>query len=172
MYEEYFIKENEKSTVLYSAYYISISQFKCIQYCESCKGIISNLLKTKYFVWMEEFRDEVRVSDNNGERYADLNFYGFYNIKKISVENFSETDQPGFIKVFNSYMRQEDDLNIDITPYINELVDLNDPGNTYFILNNLPKSYYHEWSIYTSFKSGIICNLATKEVDIIEFGVD
>ena len=142
------------------------------------QNIISEFLKTKYFIWNyqnEPNGQNVILTDENGEKreYFNEKFYGFYDTKKLEYSDFENTDFKTFEKNIENKILKETDYAF-LKRFSNVIQKLY-PKADFYLLNppeNKIPQIVKEWPIYTFFYSYLSINKEHNEINLIEFGLD
>jgi hypothetical protein len=133
---------------------------------------IADFMKTPFFCWQEEYRNEVRASVNYQEQIVDWNFHGLYDIKKIRPEHFERITAIDFVERFKSFIRTEigfDPQLSEIETRLNKLVDLK---SEFYIIKELTDDFYHDWTVFDFFLSGFKITPDDSILTLVEFGLD
>lgn len=138
----------------------------------NCNEVMGAFIKTKFFLWQEEFRNEVPVYGVGKDTLADWNFHGLYDAKKMSVSSFDIIDFNEFVQRIMTYALDETEPEDNISEIETKLTDIKTEGATYYILKNLPEDMRHKWSVYDFFISGFACDLKSNTLHLFEFGLD
>ena len=152
----------------FSGYFL-IREF---QYNQKTSNPIAEFMKTRYFSWKEEFRDEVNVSVNHSNQLTDWNFHGLYDIKKLRPEHFIRVNANNFVKRFMDTLQTEIGIDrkiSDAQERLNKLIDLD---SEFYSIDNLPETFRHDWTVFDFFLSGFKISKDQKILTAIECGLD
>ncbi len=164
-----FTKTSEHIIRPESASYFLVREF---HYDKYSPNPITDFMRTPYFCWNEEYRNEVKVSIDNEPKIVDWNFHGLYDIKKLKPEHFKEIGFQEFTECIKNYIVSKIGLDpklSEIETYIDGLFNLN---SDYFIIQDLTDDFFHDWTVFEFFLSGFIVNTSSRTLIAIEFGLD
>jgi hypothetical protein len=133
---------------------------------------IAEFMKTRYFSWQEEFRNEVNVTVDHSDQLADWNFHGLYDIKKLLPEHFIKVNANEFVKRFMDTLQTEIGIDRKMTEAqecLNKLIDLD---SEFYLIDNLPDTFRHDWTVFDFFLSGFKISEDQKVLTAIECGLD
>lgn len=149
--------------------YLLIREFR---FDDLSSNPIAEFMKTQYFSWQEEFRNEVNVTVGHTDRLTDWNFHGQYDIKKLRSENFIPVSANDFVKRFMDILQTEIGIDKKMTEAqgcLNKLIDLN---SEFYLIDNLPHTFRHDWTVFDFFFSGFKIAKEQKVLTAIECGLD
>lgn len=138
----------------------------------TCTDLLQQFIQSKYFIWQEEFRNSVAININGLERTVDWNFHGLYDAKKLSLSCFDKIDYSEFEKRVTDFIFQEIGTTGQLDKVHNLISQLNNDGNIFYIIQDLPNDYLHEWSVFDFFMSALIFNEADNTITLLEIGYD
>jgi len=139
---------------------------------KNASNVLADFIKTPFFCWKEEYRNEVHANIDSEETIVDWNFHGLYDIKKIKTEHFEKVSGSDFIKRFKEYIKKEIGFDSKLPIIESELTDLNDLTSDYYIIKDLPSDFHHEWTVFAFFISGFKIDENNGKLTAIEFGLD
>ena len=87
----------------FSGYFL-IREF---QYEQQASNPIAEFMKTRFFSWKEEFRNDINVTVDHSDQLTDWNFHGLYDIKKLHPEHFITVTATEFVKCFMDTLKQK-----------------------------------------------------------------
>jgi hypothetical protein len=152
-----------------SSGYFLIREF---QYNERTSNPIAEFMKTRYFSWNEEFRNEFDVTADHSDQLSDWNFHGLYDIKKLRPVHFIRVNANEFVKRFMNTLQTEIGIDRKISEAqecLNKLIELN---SEFYLIDNLPDSFRHDWTVFDFFLSGFKISKDQKVLTAIECGLD
>lgn len=143
------------------------------------KNIISEFLKTKYFVWNyknQPYGQNVILTDENGKliEYFNEKFFGFYETEKLDYSDFLKIEFKTFKKnLENNILKETADTDF-LKKCLKTIQKIN-PKSDFYIINppeNKISQIVKDWPIYTFFYSYLSINKEHNEINLIEFGLD
>lgn len=149
--------------------YLLIREFK---YDDNTSNPIAEFMKTRYFSWKEEFRNEVNVTVGNSNELTNWNFHGLYDIKKMRLEHFMKVTGAEFVDCFMKTLQTEigDDKKMtEAQEFINSLSGLN---SDFYVIRNLSDELKHDRSVFDFFLSGFNISKSQMKLIAIECGLD
>jgi len=87
----------------FSGYFLA----RVFQYDEYTPNPIAEFMRSRYFSWQEEFRNEVSATVNNSDKIVIWNFHGLYDIKKLQQEDFEKISPADFTRQFSRFIQSE-----------------------------------------------------------------
>ncbi len=142
------------------------------------KNIISEFLKTKYFVWNyqnEPFGQNVILTDENKKitEYFNEKFFGFYETEKLDYSDFSKIEFKTFQENIENNILKETDCDF-LQKCLKIMRKINSKSDFYIL--NPPESkiplIVKDWPIYIFFYSYLSVDNENNEINLIEFGLD
>ena len=141
-------------------------------------NIISEFLKTKYFVWNyenEPHGQNVILTDENGKisEYFNEKFFGFYETKKLEHSDFKEIAFESFESNIKNKVLEE--TNFDFLNNCLKILKSINSKSDFYILNppkNKIPQFVKDFPIYTFFYSYLNFDEENCEIKLIEFGLD
>jgi len=152
----------------FSGYFL-IREF---QYDKETLNPVGEFMKTKYFSWQEDFRNEISVTVNNTEKIVDWNFHGLYDIKKLQPEHFIKVKASDFIDQFKEIFQSEIGIDKNLRNAHKNLNALTDLSSEFYLIKNLSEDLKHEWTVFNFFLSGFKISIDKKVLTAVEFGLD
>lgn len=149
--------------------HLLIREFK---YDDQTLDPIVEFMKTRFFSWKEEFRNEVSVHVHQDRHIVDWNFHGLYDIKKLRPTDFTPLTAVDFVQRFMDVLQIEIGLDANMTEAKESLHQLIDLHSIFYVLRNLPDQYLHPWSVYDFFLSGFKVSKSYNTLIAIECGLD
>ncbi len=152
----------------FSGYFL-IREF---QYEEKTSNPIAEFMKTRYFSWQEEFRNEVNVTVDHSDQLTDWNFHGLHDLKKLRSEHFIRVNANEFVKRLIDTLQTEigiDRKMAEAQECLNKLIDLD---SEFYLIDNLPDTFRHDWTVFDFFLSGFKILKDQKVLTAIECGLD
>lgn len=149
--------------------YFLIREF---QFDEQTNTPIVDFMSTRFFSWQEEFRNEVNVTVNRVDQLVDWNFHGLYDIKKLRPEHFIKLTAIDFVDRFVETLQAEivADKNLSkAQERLNQLIDLK---SDFYVIQNLPREFKHDWTVFDFFLSGFKVSKDLNRLIAIECGLD
>ena len=142
------------------------------------KNIISEFLKTKYFVWNyqnEPYGQNVILTDENGKNieYFNEKFFGFYETEKLDYSDFSKIEFKTFQENIENNIIKETDSDF-LKKCLKTIQKINSQSDFYILNppeNKIPQ-IVKDWPIYTFFYSYLSFDKENNEINLIEFGLD
>lgn len=133
---------------------------------------IAEFMKTRYFSWKEEFRNEVNVTFDQAQQLTDWNFHGLYDIKKLRPEHFIRVNANEFVKGFMDTLQTEVGIDRKMTEAQECLNKLTELESEFYLIENLPDTFRHDWTVFDFFLSGFKISEDQKVLTAIECGLD
>jgi len=152
--------------------YFSIQKYAFVESVDDGGSVLRNFMKSKYFLWQEEYRNKVHVCIDGNNVFVDWNFHGLYDIKKLSPSDFTKVNFDFFKHRFINFMEGKIDTDDKLPEIIQVMSEINEPESASYIINDLPNTKIHKWTVFEFFISGIVINIPNKTIVIIEFGED
>ena len=106
------------------------------------------------------------------DQLVDWNFHGLYDIKKLRPEHFIKLTAMDFVDRFVETLRAEvaTDKNLSkAQERLNQLIDLK---SDFYVLQNLPREFKHDWTVFDFFRSGFKVTKGSNRITAIECGLD
>lgn len=138
----------------------------------ACEDLLQRFIRSRYFLWQEKFRDSVSVDINGKDATTDWNFHGLYDAKKLSLSCFEKVDYARFEKRVTDFILWEIGATDQLNKVHNLISQMNNDGNVFYIIKELPDEYLHEWSVFDFFMSALVCNHADETITLLEIGDD
>lgn len=142
------------------------------QYDKETLNPVAEFMKTKYFSWKEEFRNEINVTVNNKEQIVDWNFHGLYDINKLQPEHFKKVKASNFKERFKEVFLSEIGIDKNLKKAHENLNALTDSDSDFYLIKNLSEDLKHEWTVFTFFLSGFKISMDKKVLTAVECGLD
>lgn len=139
---------------------------------KAANNVLAEFIKTPFFCWKEEYRNEVHVNVDSEEKFVNWNFHGLYDIVKLKPEHFEKVSASDFMKRFKEFVKEEIGFDSTLTQINSVLTDLNDLTSDFYIIKNLSSDFYHEWTVFEFFISGFKIDKNSRKLTAIEFGLD
>jgi hypothetical protein len=149
--------------------YFMIREFNWSEYSTNP---IAEFLKSRFFLWEEEYRNQVEVDIENTRTIVDWNFHGLYDIKKINHKNFIKVGCKEFKTMFRDFVIKEIGFDPELGKIEVELNNMIDLKSDFYIIEDLSYDYRHKWTVFDFFLSGFKVNVKEFKLTAIEFGLD
>jgi len=167
-----FIKKYEKTIRPETPSYFSVRQFGYSNANNDIREVLQEFMKSKYFLWQEEFRNNVQVNINGKETHEDWNFHGLYDIKQLSPSDFEKVKFENFKARFIAFIETEIGKDNKLPEIQQVVASLYNQESSFYIIRNLPENKVHKWTVYEFFISGFEINMDNKTITLVEFGRD
>lgn len=170
-----FIKINKKIIHSKKSCYFSISEFLIIggdKNINNEEEIITEFINSKFFLWKEDFLDNVEVVINGQKTFVDWNFHGLYDVKKIKYGDYQNVDFNLFRKTFIDFIELNVGVISELLDIDNEIKNMQKENSSFYVIKPLSEDKIHRWTVYELFLSGIIIDLSKKNISLVEFGLD
>lgn len=138
----------------------------------ACKDLLHRFIRSRFFLWQEECRNSVSVNIDGKETTTDWNFHGLYDAKKLSLSCFEKVEFTKFEQRIIDFISREIGPLVQLNKVYNLIAQMNNEVNIFYIIQNLPDEYLHEWSVFDFFTSALICNKTDGTITLLEIGSD
>ena len=164
-----FKKTSEKVIRPQEPSYFMIREFS---FDKIATNVLAEFMKSSFFCWKEEYRNEITVNIDSEEKIVNWNFHGLYDITKLRTDHFHKVSAADFVERFKESVVMEIESDPSLPTIVKELVDQTDLKSDFYIIKNLPLDFHHEWTVFNFFISGFKINEKNGKLTAIEFGLD
>lgn len=166
------MKFKKKSEIIINPQEPSYFMVRKFLFEQMVKNPIAEFMQTRYFLWEEEFRNEIGLNIQNRRTTVDWNFHGLYDVKKLSPDNFKKMGFQEFFLRFKNFIFNEIGTDSELPQIEIELHKLSEPESNFYLIEDLSNDFRHNWTVFDYFISGFKVNKEKNTLTAIEFGLD